>query len=1034
MAPGYRNSNPSRRQTRGLVDHDIFEGLPVRNWRRDAVTVAPPPAHDPFATAKDKWDVELPWGMPKDAHLMPQHSQDLLRAARSGRIYQKRMLVEEEDIEADALLAEKAEKKEEAKEEGFVVRTWKLVPKHAEGPEIEYLAKRRKGLRGAPVKGAGATMTKMTLRRTDEAGNTYVEDVVVPEGHVVEGEVIATTVILDPAAAGAPAVGVAPPQPVKRRPPPPKRRAKGPGRGRRKKLPLPPRSAPTSVGAAQVDGQAAEAPKQEPAVDANGVKIESSVTPAPGNEDTEMGDGSMAPSDDEGEGDDRSEGSEDEDQDGEGEGSQTHDQDDDTRMVLDNLPPEPKVPAPKPAISGDFPVEAPHGEFAGQAGGLGATTGGSPLKHAFTPQSYSPTLSAEGVAENAPADAFGGEQLQGHFEQQQHQQQQQFRELDQQQHTNTKNNPTMRLPPTHPQPTTSAPPISRACSPAPPQFDVENNQQQEEGDEMLLDTVQGHDEQQLPDLSDFDPHASAEVPGGEQQGAGGEGQGEGPGDEKFEDLLGSLEEHLNDETEGDEPMALVGVEEAAPEPAAAAEAAAEVEAPAAAVAEAPAPAPVSVEETKPVEEQKAEEIPAAAAPEVVEPESAPAPAETEIASVETKEVEPAVVAEGKEVAVSPSKEESVVPEVAVAVETEEPAAVVVEEPAAPVVVEEPAVVVEEVVEEPQVVEEPKVIEVPAIADVAAEAVPEVAAPEEVKEEVKDVAPEVAPEPAQEVAKEVTPDAAKEGEAKKEEEQASEAPSAALSELLRGTSCKKFPRGTGDSPLKFKMDSAYDYYSLSKIDEDPDDLFEKTCGLFDEVREMMESENLSQARKTAYEEYTIDTMAAMIYGSNMIEKAGSTEDLTVKLCKDIFAGLTVPPEIPTNHPDYIATRTHLVHHNLPSNHKAITRSLLEITQHATAWTYLLTSLLSGPLATSHLLTTHSLLCTSLDLDDDTPASTYAGLYRLVPVCAGLSTFPPPSSVPSMIRTLVADYNLSIHRAKTEGFLDPFALAAEFAHRF
>ncbi|KFY60573.1 hypothetical protein V496_05291 [Pseudogymnoascus sp. VKM F-4515 (FW-2607)] len=730
---------------------------------------------------------------------MPQHSQDLLRAARSGRIYQKRMLVEEEDIEADALLAEKAEKKEEAKEEGFVVRTWKLVPKHAEGPEIEYLAKRRKGLRGAPVKGAGATMTKMTLRRTDEAGNTYVEDVVVPEGHVVEGEVIATTVILDPAAAGAPAVGVAPPQPVKRRPPPPKRRAKGPGRGRRKKLPLPPRSAPASVGAAQVDGQAAEAPKQEPAVDANGVKIESSVTPAPGNEDTEMGDGSMAPSDDEGEGDDRSEGSEDEDQDGEGEGSQTHDQDDDNRMVLDNLPPEPKVPAPKPAISGDFPVEAPHGEFAGQAGGLGATTGGSPLKHAFTPQSYSPTLSAEGVAENAPADAFRGEQLQGHFEQQQHQQQ--FRELDQQQQQQQQypepqhqhqeqphDAPAADTPSAY---DVSATDFAGMLSGTPPQFDVENNQQQEEGgmggDEMLLDTVQGHDEQQLPDLSDFDPHASAEVPGGEQQGEGGEGQGEGPGDEKFEDLLGSLEEHLNDGTEQDEPMALVGVEEAAPEPAAAAEAA-EVEAPAAAVAEAPAPAPapVAVEETKPLEEEKVEEAPVAVAPEVVEPESAPASAETEIAPVETKEVEPATVAEVKEVAVSPSKEESVVPEVAVAVETEEPAKVVVEEPAAPVVAEEPAVIVEEVVEAPEVAEEPKVVEVPATADVAAETVPEVTAPEEVKEEVKDVAPEVAPEPAQEVAKEVTPDAAKEGEvgevaqgeAKKEEEQASEAPSAA----------------------------------------------------------------------------------------------------------------------------------------------------------------------------------------------------------------------------------------------------------------
>jgi hypothetical protein len=49
--------------------------------------------------------------------------------------------------------------------------------------------------------------------------------------------------------------------------------------------------------------------------------------------------------------------------------------------------------------------------------------------------------------------------------------------------------------------------------------------------------------------------------------------------------------------------------------------------------------------------------------------------------------------------------------------------------------------------------------------------------------------------------------------------------------------------------------------------------------------MMENENLSQARKTAYEEYTIDTMAAMIFGSNMIEKARSREEISLKLCKE-----------------------------------------------------------------------------------------------------------------------------------------------------
>jgi hypothetical protein len=81
---------------------------------------------------------------------------------------------------------------------------------------------------------------------------------------------------------------------------------------------------------------------------------------------------------------------------------------------------------------------------------------------------------------------------------------------------------------------------------------------------------------------------------------------------------------------------------------------------------------------------------------------------------------------------------------------------------------------------------------------------------------------------------------------------------------------------GESNLKIKMDYAYDYYSLRKLDEDPVDLFEKTCDFFDEVQGMMESENLRQARAAAYEEYTIATMAAMIFGSNMIEKAGSTE--------------------------------------------------------------------------------------------------------------------------------------------------------------
>lgn len=253
----------------------------------------------------------------------------------------------------------------------------------------------------------------------------------------------------------------------------------------------------------------------------------------------------------------------------------------------------------------------------------------------------------------------------------------------------------------------------------------------------------------------------------------------------------------------------------------------------------------------------------------------------------------------------------------------------------------------------------------------------------------------------------------------------------LSELLRATLCKKFPCGTGDSPLKMKMGSGYDYYSLSKIDKDPDDLFEKTRSFFEEVQEIMGSENLSQARKTAYEEHSIAIMAAMIFGSNMIEKAGSSENITQKLCKDIFTGVPVASEIPLTHPDCLAMLTHILRQDLPPTHKSINRSRIEVTQHAAAWTYLVTSLLSGPLTETHLLTAHLILCADLPLDDHTP---YAGLCRLVGVYAGLNPFPPPASVPSLIRTLVYDYNAAIDLAKTAGFLDPFALAAEFGHRF
>ncbi|TAQ86160.1 hypothetical protein B7494_g5513 [Chlorociboria aeruginascens] len=299
-------SGSNRRQNRtGYVDHDVFEGLPIRHWRRDYVTVAPSSSQENTNSQNDIWAVELPHGMPKDSHMLPQHSQDLLRAARSGRIYKRPAPVEEEDPDGEIILGDKPEKKDDdIGETGFAARAWKQIPRHLEGPDIEYLAKRRKGLITLPPSGTAptTTLTKTTVKRIDAAGNSYMQDVVIAPGQQVEGEIIAQTAIPDPAAApvgDAVSIQATPPR---RKPAAVKKKLKGPGRGRKKKQ-VAPTSMPVAV---PVEGSKQNATE---IVDPDGIKIESDTTTGePKNTDTKLVDGSMVASDN----DEDSEGEDDE--------------------------------------------------------------------------------------------------------------------------------------------------------------------------------------------------------------------------------------------------------------------------------------------------------------------------------------------------------------------------------------------------------------------------------------------------------------------------------------------------------------------------------------------------------------------------------------------------------------------------------------------------------------------------------------------------------------------------------------------------
>ncbi|KAL2816888.1 hypothetical protein BJX63DRAFT_386520 [Aspergillus granulosus] len=279
MPPTFRSSRSGRqlgdgvnRTRTGQIDHDVFEGLPVRRWTRQLQTVSQEPKTDVTESEApgNGGNQSIPeHPMPRDSHLLAPMSRALLRAARSGCIYIRQASKDFEDEEKEATDPEEQQGLQNA-ERNFSMRKWATVPKHLEPPEVEFLAKRRPGLpslygaTAGTVEGANgsAPMRKTRFKKVDPVtGNISIYAAWVPEGHKIEGEVTddaqlvagnsKVTVTPEAPAPGTVIEGVgvvnaegvvvaeagsaAVLTPPRRRPPPPKRKGKG-LKGRRKKV------------------------------------------------------------------------------------------------------------------------------------------------------------------------------------------------------------------------------------------------------------------------------------------------------------------------------------------------------------------------------------------------------------------------------------------------------------------------------------------------------------------------------------------------------------------------------------------------------------------------------------------------------------------------------------------------------------------------------------------------------------------------------------------------------------------------------
>lgn len=170
--------------------------------------------------------------MPKGSEHYAVWAQQILREARLGRVvsasgWKRKVFGRDAGREEDEKVEEKVpvvadevdagvKQARTAAQAGFVAKRWTLTSKAAEEPEVEYLAKRRKGLpsvhgaaNGVPVAATVAvtssvgvvavapgtmpvnsgTLIRIRVKRVDAQGLVKIYEVLRPEGHPIEGEI-----------------------------------------------------------------------------------------------------------------------------------------------------------------------------------------------------------------------------------------------------------------------------------------------------------------------------------------------------------------------------------------------------------------------------------------------------------------------------------------------------------------------------------------------------------------------------------------------------------------------------------------------------------------------------------------------------------------------------------------------------------------------------------------------------------------------------------------------------------------------------
>lgn len=183
-----------------------------------------------------------------------------------------------------------------------------------------------------------------------------------------------------------------------------------------------------------------------------------------------------------------------------------------------------------------------------------------------------------------------------------------------------------------------------------------------------------------------------------------------------------------------------------------------------------------------------------------------------------------------------------------------------------------------------------------------------------------------------------------------------------------------------------------------------------------------------------------SLVTLVYGSNLIERAGTNFRLTFSICRDIFRGKEVDPNIEERSPEYQEHLDYLVKTQRKGVMSNVVRSRREVINHAKALNFLIDRVVLDNMALSEelILEAHRILQHNIGDDDVTPgeyrehevAVSYSkpGQKRQKNICIRAK------AVPEYMERMIGHLGNEIAAAEDSEEMDPYTLAARYHHQF